>query len=111
MDKPKCRICGKKHYGLCDGIGMVVGQKPHNLDKVPKRKKGSLLPDKYVAAAHEHDLSEIERLKDYLRVLDPKGEVEFAGKSVTDWAIANLDRLQRRKKYQRDYMRKKRSKK
>jgi hypothetical protein len=46
--------------------------------------------DKYEQAAIDYDRSETERLKDFLREVDPEGEIRFVGKSVTDWAIEVL---------------------
>ena len=28
MDAPKCRICDKKHYGMCKGVVKTVVKKP-----------------------------------------------------------------------------------
>ena len=42
----------------------------------------------YVAI--EHDRAEIQRLKVFLETIDPHGPVQFAGKSVVDWAISLL---------------------
>ena len=49
--------------------------------------------DKYELAAIEHDRSEINRLRDYLREIDPEGEIKCIGKAqtVTDWAIGLLE--------------------
>ena len=48
--------------------------------------------DKYEKAAIDHDHAEWERLKDYLRKVDPDGEAQFAGRSVIDWATDFISR-------------------
>lgn len=100
MDAPICRICHKKHYGLC-----TSDLKSHEDGETT----GGKVLDKYECAALEHDYSEIDRLKKYLIKTHPAGELEFAGKSVVDWAISNLERVASIRKYHRDYMRRKRN--
>lgn len=50
------------------------------------------MSDKYEQAAIDYDRTEIDRLKDHLRLADPSGELSFIGKglTVTDWAISLL---------------------
>ena len=84
------RRCGEKHGNFYDRKGDYFRE---GVD--PRNHVGRVIledMDKYEKAAIEHDLNEIDRLKDYLKNVDPDGELRFAGGSVTDWAIHLISR-------------------
>ena len=79
MDAPKCKLCGKRHYGMCKG-GDVPGS-----DKPIKMAKRTPLPKQ---TSHATAGEILDRLDD----LD-----------------ARVEKLETRKAYQREYMKKRRA--
>ncbi len=56
MDKPKCRLCGERHYGLCGGgfTEAVVSQPPASIvERQVEAAAAEAVPQ--VSAGHEQE--------------------------------------------------------
>jgi len=90
MDAPKCRLCDKKHYGLCQDA--VVPSEPR-VRKSKAKSKGK--PDTLVVDARNSHSKMTEQIAECL------GRIESLE--------ARVGELEARKKYMKKYMAEKRA--
>ena len=106
MDAPKCRLCGKPHYGQC-----------HEFDS--SRRKAARRPEKKLKSDNSN-LSEVIDQGVHEQLTRPVQKHALSGGNAAGLELleeilarlesveARLDVLDRRRKYQREYMRDKR---
>ena len=115
MEKPKCKICGDRHYGLCKitdrSMPIQRSGEGYGFLRPQKNERTEVANSGIAAQQRANDSCPQVSSKKWFNSSGGNNELHNAGKPiVSDDIKEKFDRVAYQKEYMREYMRKRRAK-